>query len=177
MAVRRRTTISIPPGLKARMDEHGQDVNWSAVACRAFEHELAGIISKKGPKDMKDVIARVRASKETADQREQKAGFQTGESWAKSHAEYTQFQALASLYGSTGNEWDAWFDDDGESSAYTAAQRLYFILFPEDDRARHAAKDFWEGVVDDVDGDPDGAFVRGFAEGVLNVWHTIEEEV
>jgi hypothetical protein len=32
-----RTTVSIPVSLKARMDAHEPPINWSAIACRAFE--------------------------------------------------------------------------------------------------------------------------------------------
>jgi hypothetical protein len=40
-----RTTISVPRALKARMDAYEPPINWSAVACRAFE----AIIGIDGP--------------------------------------------------------------------------------------------------------------------------------
>ena len=35
-----RTNISVPADLKCRMEKVEDDVNWSALACRAFEAEL-----------------------------------------------------------------------------------------------------------------------------------------
>jgi hypothetical protein len=42
-----RTTITVPFGLKARMDAVSESVNWSAVAAAAFEAKLAEIAEKK----------------------------------------------------------------------------------------------------------------------------------
>jgi len=36
-----RTNISIPADLKRRMDKVSEGVNWSALACRAFEDKVA----------------------------------------------------------------------------------------------------------------------------------------
>ena len=55
-----RTTISVPLELKKRMDKVKEDVNWSALACRAFEQKLAEVASKKENKTMNDVITRLR---------------------------------------------------------------------------------------------------------------------
>jgi hypothetical protein len=33
-------TISVPLGLKARMEAMGREVNWSKAACAAFEREV-----------------------------------------------------------------------------------------------------------------------------------------
>ncbi|MHC4179286.1 MAG: hypothetical protein ACYSWU_17370 [Planctomycetota bacterium] len=41
--VRSVTSISVPPDLKRRMDKVKEPVNWSAVACQAFEQKLAEI--------------------------------------------------------------------------------------------------------------------------------------
>ena len=48
MAKHARTTISVPSELKARMDAVDESVNWSAVACQAFELKLAEITKRKG---------------------------------------------------------------------------------------------------------------------------------
>jgi post-segregation antitoxin (ccd killing protein) len=47
MARTTRTTISVPRDLKDRMDAVGVAVNWSAVACRAFERRVAEIEKRK----------------------------------------------------------------------------------------------------------------------------------
>jgi hypothetical protein len=44
-----RANISIPDDLRHRMDEvEGERINWSALACQAFESKLAEIITKRG---------------------------------------------------------------------------------------------------------------------------------
>jgi hypothetical protein len=51
-----RTTITIPQDLKERMDALEVEVNWSAVAARAFEEKLAEIGSNKERQVMSDFI-------------------------------------------------------------------------------------------------------------------------
>jgi hypothetical protein len=41
MSKSQRTTVSFPLSLKRRMDAIHEDVNWSAIAARAFEREVA----------------------------------------------------------------------------------------------------------------------------------------
>jgi hypothetical protein len=41
MARARRMSITVPAELKARMDQVDADFNWSSVAARAFEREIA----------------------------------------------------------------------------------------------------------------------------------------
>src|SRR6516225_5119268 len=43
-----RTTITVPPDLKARMEAVEESVNWSAIACQAFEQRLAEITRRRG---------------------------------------------------------------------------------------------------------------------------------
>jgi len=47
-----RTTISVPADLKGRMNKVKEDVNWSALACQAFQGKLAEIAAKKERKTM-----------------------------------------------------------------------------------------------------------------------------
>jgi Sec-independent protein translocase protein TatA len=42
-----RTTITIPNDLKRRMDKLPEQVNWSGLACQAFQAKLAEIEAKK----------------------------------------------------------------------------------------------------------------------------------
>jgi hypothetical protein len=72
-----RTTISISADLKRRIDKAGEDVNWSAIAARAFESKLADIAAKKEKKNMDDVIQRLRASRTVLGSDEQDRGYGT----------------------------------------------------------------------------------------------------
>ncbi len=42
-----KMTIYVPDELKGRMDEV-EGVNWSPLACQAFESKLAQVITKRG---------------------------------------------------------------------------------------------------------------------------------
>src|SRR4051812_13093986 len=58
-----RTNISVPQELKARMEAVAEPVNWSSVACEAFESKLAEITARRGARDMREAIERLRASR------------------------------------------------------------------------------------------------------------------
>src|SRR5688572_30579385 len=62
-----RTTITIPGELKARMEEVGSRVNWSAIASQAFEFRLSELEQKEPPvpemPDKDDALARLRGLK------------------------------------------------------------------------------------------------------------------
>lgn len=63
--------------------------------------------------------------------------------------------------------WDRWFSDDA-GGAYTAAERVYFVLNPDHVGYREEARSFWEavlfpGAADDLP----PAFVEGFVAGAL----------
>jgi hypothetical protein len=52
-----RSSVSIPPELKARMDASTREINWSAVACEAFERKLIEVAG--GDAMQAEVTARV----------------------------------------------------------------------------------------------------------------------
>src|SRR3954447_17485852 len=102
MAKSMRTSISVPPDLKARMDAVAEPVNWSAVACRAFESELAEIVKRKGVRDMKDVIQRLRASKRQSDDGLYHRRNDAGVERAKDKAEALHLERLVAFKASMG---------------------------------------------------------------------------
>jgi hypothetical protein len=59
MAKHARTTITVPADLKARMEAVGEPVNWSAIACQAFEQGLAKIARGQSERIRKMVRNRV----------------------------------------------------------------------------------------------------------------------
>src|SRR5262245_47766624 len=133
-----RTTISIPLDLKARMDAAGEQVNWSAVAARAFEEKLAELASRKSAKErtMADVVQRLRASKLKGQDRRYKAGHDAGERWAKNLASAEELERLADFLDtldcdpSYGRE--EFFSDYG-LGAHSKPELLYFKLDPEEE--------------------------------------------
>lgn len=172
-----RTTISLPADLKKRMDKIADDVNWSAIAARAFESVLAEHAARKERKNMSDVIQRLRASKQQFDDESYKDGFYVGQGWAKDIAEVRELQNLARVRRSIRDE--DWTFETDDNSAYGAWEWLYFQIFPEHDRDRDEADVFWAGVLEDED-DPrrfDAGFLRGFADGALDIWTQVKNQI
>ena len=129
-----RTSVSLPAGLKRRMDKVKEPVNWSALACRAFENELADIASKKEKKDMNDVVDRLRSSLRGNEEKAYKEGFAFGQWWASHRAEASFLQRLERLHGKleydTSYGWQGFFDSDfGQGQEFRDA--------PEVPPARH----------------------------------------
>ncbi len=92
-------------------------------------------------------------------------GFRQGQKWAEETASKTEVDRLNDWWDAFRTESDRnrWLDAD---DAYSAAERLYFEMNPDDAGDREAAKGFWSLIVGD-DESPDTGFVRGFAEGAL----------
>src|SRR4051794_3333556 len=120
MARAMRTSVSVPPELKARMDAVDVAINWSAVACQAFEQKLLEVTSRKGIKDMKDVVNRLRASKQRKEEGRFQEGYAAGESWAKESAEVEELERLHSVWQGTRfreYEWELMWASN-ENNAY-----------------------------------------------------------
>jgi hypothetical protein len=92
-----RVNISVPKELKTRMEASPEQVNWSKVACQAFEAKLLELESKKEVKGIKDVIARWKAADELDRNEDYRAGRAASERWAKEDARPKQLRALAKL--------------------------------------------------------------------------------
>src|SRR5262249_28953989 len=112
-----RMTVYIPDDLKARMDKTREEVNWSQLACAAFERQLCDIASRKARKDMDDVIERLRASKQSSGYGGRfKVGFDVGQEWARETAEASELENLERLResaaepGKSEKSWTGIFD-------------------------------------------------------------------
>ncbi|HEY2252797.1 MAG TPA: hypothetical protein VGH74_17110 [Planctomycetaceae bacterium] len=178
-----RRMISVSPELNARMSK-AADVNWSAVACRAFEQKLGELAAQKKEKNMEDVIARLKASKNECDSEMFNAGKVEGQEWAKRAASVTELRRLDRLNdrlmnANDGNDWDAFLDHDTESDAFSSADRLAFEIVGEPhDRA--SSKEFWNVATgeDQYKGRPaDGEFLWGFVTGALEIWDAVQHKL
>ena len=177
-----RTTITVPQDLKERMDAVKEQVNWSALACKAFEEKLAEIASKNEKITMDDVIQRLKVSKERMENDEYKEGEKVGRRWASRKGGARELMLLErfleSLDGEPSFGRDEFFSGYG-SSAYSTAEQLYFAIHPENNRDRDSAKDFWERALgeDDVHKAESDSFLRGFAEGAEAVWLEVRSQL
>jgi hypothetical protein len=109
-----------------------------------------------------EVFERMRAAVARTQAEHEAEGHCLGRRWA---CEGTDYRAMRNLEAQgpdrDSDEWEQFFADDH------AAHELYFTLYPEDDGDCDTADEFWLGVADAPIPSPE--FVRGFAEGVLDV--------
>jgi hypothetical protein len=172
-----RTTITIPPDLKRRMDAVKETVNWSALACRAFEDKLVEIATRKGEKSMSDVIQRLRGSKMKMEDQAYLDGKRAGTAWANNQATYAHLQRLFELFCEASPGWETWFNRSG--GAFSVGERLADVLLGAEGKSRYARTGFWQGVLDPDDRKRmnESLFVRGFADGALDVWVQVKDQI
>jgi hypothetical protein len=172
-----RTTISVPRHLKEQMEAVAEPVNWSALACRAFEAKLAEIAAKKERKGMDDIVTRLRASKRRVEDEHYQQGDAAGREWVKDLAEADELMCLERWKAAFGWEWDRFFTDDF-SNAYSEAEQVAFAVWPEHDGDRRMADEFWEQVLgDDISATHHPQFVKGFVEGALALWDEVKDQL
>jgi hypothetical protein len=177
-----RTTITIPPDVKARMEAAGDAVNWSAVAAAAFRAKLLELDSKKEVGTMSDVIERLRASKKKRCDELYQQGRKAGESWAKQSAEAHELMRLAEgPPDSSRYTWDGWLGVYDNGLNRGVATGLYGDITGQDQRDvdRHSAEAFWEQAVGDRGAEriADHSFALGFIEGATAVWETVADKL
>lgn len=171
-----RTTISVPRDLKRRMDESGEDINWSALACKAFQEKLAEIAARKESKNPDDVIERLRASKERSDSGAYREGFAAGQAWASNTAEAIELERVDKLHQRLSEaDWKWWFASD-DNNTYSPAELFVFIVRPENEQDRAYAESFWRELGRDYLQIED-EWMRGFAEGALEVWKEVKSKL
>ena len=162
-----RTTISLPVDLRRRMDQVKEHVNWSAIAGSAFEEKLKDIASKREKETMDEVIQRLRVSKRESASANYKYGFEEGYRWAKQRATVTELDQLETHY-----EVNLLEQDD-------AAESLFSWMQGCDPNARTNLADFWAEMLNDNKTTlyRSADFVRGFAEGALELWDEVKDKI
>jgi hypothetical protein len=170
--------ISLPVALNRRMSEI-ENVNWSAVAVRAFQKELGRLAQDKKEKNMEDVIERLRASKLDRENQFFKDGFKAGQNWAKNAAQVAELERLSDerdfpeLYG----DWEERWTGGGN---FSSGQLLADLLLGEDDpMVAQMDTKLMEilGVHNWEDLGRNGHFMRGFAEGALDIWNAVKDHI
>jgi len=175
-----RTNISIPQELKARMDAVDEPVNWSAVACDAFRQKLAEIIKRKGAKDVKDVIERLRASKQKSRSTTYTHGANLGEMWAKHHAETVQLERLEEFHDTIKadhGDLETWFELPPMAPWTHAGLVVKALNGFDEDNMLMGELDELVGEIMGADAEKDIDFVRGWTDGVLNLWYSVQGEI
>lgn len=178
-----RMNISIPADLKREMDASSGDVNWSSVAAGAFRDKLQQLRAHQGVTTMDDVIARLKAANELDADQDYAAGQQAGEEWAKRHARPKELRRLQKcVEESDGN-------GAGDAAGYIALcnngrNRGHVWDLAADvsgDRSISAreVEVFWEECLgeDEAALVHEPAYGRGWVEGALRVWQTVQDSI
>jgi hypothetical protein len=155
-----RITLYVPDDLKARMDQSGDDLNWSAITQRAIRGAIITLTLKRNPTDMNAVIERLRASKQLADEANNLSGKECGAAWARETAEYDQLHRV----------WGALL-----AAAEIDVSSLHRLIDPENELDRAEWQEFWEchaGGATLTD-----AFAAGFAEGANEVFEEVKDKL
>ena len=127
---------------------------------------------------MDDVITRLRASKRRVEDEQYHEGEKAGREWAESDAEADELRNLDRWVSRLGHELDTVFVDDTWGSAYSRAEQVAFVVWPEHDGDRRVAETFWEERLgDDTSAADNPHFVRGFVDGALDLWHKVKDQL
>jgi hypothetical protein len=148
-----------------------EPVNWSAIACQAFEDRLGEIAAKKEMKNMEDVVERLRKSRRESDSEQYRSGRQAGKLWASDWADAVQLKRIERLHDTLRHglsyDWDWWFT--------STDQRFVPRSFAEEIEPDNEYREFWQ-VISDTDPDNlSDEFVKGVAEGALDVWLEVKD--
>jgi hypothetical protein len=167
-----RTTITVPAELKRRMDAADEDINWSALACEAFQAKLGEIAARKVAMTMDNdqAIERLRALQEQEADELFEEGEQAGIAWAKRTATPSELNRLCRFMEFCGADWNELFWTDKITSTL-----LHEKIQP---KSEERADIFWDNVLgDDAHKADESMFLKGFAEGTAEWWETVRREL
>jgi hypothetical protein len=174
-----KMTIYVPDDLKGRMDE-AEGVNWSPLACRAFEAKLAEIITQQGAKNVKDVITRLKASKAKTTDEARLRGQKVGKEWASSTAEAIQLERLekwTELKFGTARSWNEYLLARGlKNDPFGPDHRLAETIAGED-LDQDDGVWFWVRIDGDSSERYSPPYLVGFVEGALAVWAEVNDQL
>jgi hypothetical protein len=168
-------TITVPADLKARMDDAGAEINWSAVASRAFEERLTEIASSRKEKTMNEVVQRLRGSLKTEENRSFQMGRNDGRRWAEDLAEVHHLWTLENLSKKLPEkkDWEdalkkhkwnfdwLWWEFDPQFRNHPALKKFEDqFRMADDDRAINLP-----------------SYVHGFVEGGLSLWREVKDKL
>jgi hypothetical protein len=160
---------------------HFECVNWSSIAVRAFEAEVGRLAAEKKEKLMDDVIDRLRASKRESESREYKTGLEVGREWAKNRADADELERLAFVRSRLNDrDWHRSLQK-GMGHKLMPGERLALTIIGNEvgKPTQHELIKKWEEIVEDHIGDRclQADFVRGVADGALEVWNAVKDHI
>jgi hypothetical protein len=187
-----RTTITVPHSLKRRM-ERVRTVNWSAVACQAFEAKLSELSKREGERampdtpSMDDAFERLRRLKnlpeKSRDPRDFEEGFQWGRRWAMATATPQELGRLETLNEQVAPQWPLLDPRGGKDMMKKIALAVTAAELPPRREIRRGAipsalREFWPVKVGLPEKPHDClSFARGFCEGALGFWNEAKDRI
>jgi hypothetical protein len=165
-----RTTISLPADLRRRMKACGEDVNWSAVAARAFAAEIARLSTQKNDVQIEDVVARLRGTQHQSRSELFHQGRLQGEKWATRQATAAQLQRLwaarRDAKRQTGTNAENWLAavDNKRPPAEVVTQ-----LVGHQKIGRHGPEG--ESLIKSSE------YIHGFAAGAIHIWKQVARKL
>lgn len=155
-----RLSIYVTDELKARMDEVGDDVNWSEVVRPAIQSAIAIHQQRRSP-SMTTAIERLRASKQEGEKRDIEGGRKDGRQWAEYHASYRALRHVAEIPHANIDEAAHWTN-------------LKHALDPDDDLpdSREFCAQFF-GTEAHVSGE----YLNGFIEGAAEFFDEVKDKI
>jgi len=195
-----RTTITVPRELKQRMKLAGTRVNWSAVACEAFEQKLDELGPIETITSIDDAVERMRSaqSQPVSQPPVDRAGQEAGKHWALNFAIPAQLKRIEALKNElSGDDWiDLMLSREGprelaqciEPSLESGSKRrppprrrprgADSSKRPARGRGpdhRYPEREIWKSILDRRPESPH--FFLGFAEGALEIWKQIKDRL
>ncbi len=168
-----RTTITVPCDLKQRMKSVGDYVNWSSVACKAFDAKLQDLVQQEEVENLDQVVERLRKlNAERTESETSKAGTEAGKHWAMNRATPAQLETLENFRDEmSASQWRELFQHR------KGVRELTHCLMHGGDRAprRGGGRMFWRQILDERPDNPD--FFAGFADGAIEVWRAVKDRV
>lgn len=164
-----RMTIYVADELKARIDDQKENVNWSEVACRAFEIRLGELAAAKQEKTMSEVIERLRASKLKSEDKMTAAGRESGRWWATHRAEYDALKRIAEI------DSRDFCSDTPWNNAKNLAAAILYADENRDDYDRDEVEQVIRDVFDEVSESDE--YLVGFIEGATEVFDEVKDSL
>jgi hypothetical protein len=167
-----KMTIYVPDDLKRRMDG-AEGVNWSPLACKSFESELARLGRRKEVQvATESVINRLRATKgqtkRAIAESDRDRGYEAGARWASDKATAPELERIEEAHAG----------EDLERHR-TQIQHMHIQLAALVTGKSNPAKSdrtFWDVAGPGV-GRLSDDFVMGFIEGALDVWLEVRDDL
>lgn len=192
-----RTTISVPMALKGRMKKARARVNWSAVACDAFEQKLSEIGSIEEITSIDAAFERMKGLKAAgATQENPPSGEAAGTRWAMNYSRPSQLERMEAFRnGMSQVKWEQLLTSPQGSEELAhclVPSATQSSATPEPEgrtpgkhrrrprlgnghRGSDSHNDVWTSILGQTPDDP--KFFLGFANGALEVWRHIKDRL